>query len=164
MRRSLSQILPGKAKLDHKKRERISLTRMGTLYIAASICQASWLYHIGTSLAELRQLIAILPSVGWGLILLSVVMCWCGPHLFLLGVKMIRLSLDPEVIIRQNRFHKEQQRLIATLLSLGIMLDLVILPLLYHADDKGIVLLLAGLMGGRVVLANLIAISEYYSK
>lgn len=140
----------------------VNLTRMGMLYIAASIFQMSWLYLVASNWA-VAQLWMSFPVIGWGLIAIWVVMIWCIPHLLFLGFRVIQMSCNPEVTIRQTEYDRRRQTNLAIILILGIILDIILFPLLLGIEDKSLVVFLTGMMGGRVAQANFTAIAQYHN-
>lgn len=139
----------------------VNLTRMGALYIAASIFQVSWLYLVASNWTVAKEWMGF-PVIGWGLIGIWVVMIWCIPHLLFLGFRMIQMSRNPAAIIRQTEYQRRRQTNLAIILILGIILDIFLFPLLLGAEDKSLVVFLTGMMGGRVAQANFEAIAQYH--
>lgn len=148
---------------DHNpsRHDSVNLTRMGMLYIAASILQISWPYLV-ISNWEVAKLWMGIPMLGWAFIFIWVVMIWCIPHLFFLGFQMIRMSRNPKAIIRQTEYQRRRQMNLAIILILGILLDIMLFPLLLGVEDKSLVVFLTGMMGGRVMQANFEAILQYH--
>lgn len=138
-----------------------SLLRMGCLYIAASFFQISWPYLLLVNQKEAMEL-ARQPYLGWPFVAIWVVMLWCIPHLFYIGCKLIYISRDKGAIIIETPRDKGIKSNLIWLLSLGILLDLILFPIMLNAADKGIVVFLSGIMGGRVVQANMEAILTYH--
>lgn len=139
----------------------VSLSRMGVLYIVASILQISWPYLV-VSNWEVAKLWISFPVLGWAFIFIWVVMIWCIPHLFFLGFRMIQMSRNPKVIIRQTEYQRRRQANLAIILILGIILDVILFPLLLGVEDKSAVVFLTGMMGGRVMQASYEAIVQYH--
>lgn len=144
------------------KSNSVNLTRMGVLYITASIFQVGWPYLVVSNWEVAKQWMDF-PMIGWGLIAIWVLMIWCIPHLFFLGLRMIKMSRNPRVVIVQTEYHKVRQMNLTIILLLGIILDIILFPILLGAEDKSLVVFLTGMMGGRVLQANFEAIFQYHN-
>lgn len=140
----------------------LNLSRVGMLYVTAAVFQTSWLYLLISNGGSAKQWINF-PVIGWIFVGIWVIMAWCIPHLFFLGIRMIQLGYNPKVTIMQNGYDKKRQFSAAVLLLLGIILDMVMFPLMLNTEDKGVVVFMTALMGGRVMHANLEAIIQYYN-
>lgn len=139
----------------------VNLTTMGALYIAAALFQASWLYLVFSNWGEARAWLS-LGGIGWALAFLWLGMFWCILHLLGIGIVMVRLSRNREAVIIQTAREKQRMRIIATILALGIALDILIFPWMLGAEDKSLVVFWAGAMGGRILKGNLEAIFQYH--
>jgi hypothetical protein len=138
-----------------------SLLLMGCLYIAASFFQMSWPYLLIVNHEQAAEL-ARIPYIGWPFAAIWVVMIWCVPHLFYIGCKLISISRDKNLQIIETRQDKQVKSTLTLLLCLGILLDLVLFPFMLYVTDKGMVVFLSGVMGARVVQANMEAILTYH--
>ena len=139
----------------------INLTRMGGLYIVAALFQCTWPYFILTNWSE-AELFLDIAILGWAFAVIWIMMVWLVLHLIFIGVRLIQLSRDPTVTIRQSKWDKRQTRQIALLLVLGVMVDALTFPLALAAEDEGWGIFFSVLMGGRVVQANLEAVLQYH--
>lgn len=139
----------------------INLSWVGILYVTASLFQAGWLaivlYHW-----EVSQLMMKLPIIGWGFIGIWCCMCWLVVHLPYIGARMILLSRDPAVVIAQTEYQKRRLSNVIFLVVLGLLLDVILFSFLPSIEDKSALIFLSGLMGGRVVQANMEAVLQYY--
>ena len=140
----------------------VNLTRMGTLYVIVSLCQASWLYLV-ISNNEIAIRFTGIPIIGWALIGIWMLMVWCTPYLFYLGARMIQIIRNHSILIKQTRNDRRRQKIIALLLFLGIVLDITLFPFMLTLEDKSIVIFMSGFVGGRVLQANIEAIMQYYN-
>lgn len=140
----------------------ISLTKMGCLYIAAAFCQCTWPFLLWLYWDTTKQFLA-LGFLSWTFVAIWIAMLWLIPHLTFIGFRLIQISRDTRVRIHQTKAEKEKMRLIALILVLGIILDLLLLPfMLFQVEDKGVVVVLSVLLGGRVLKVNLEAVLQYH--
>lgn len=141
----------------------INLSKTGILYILASIFQASWIYVLISNWSSTVRM-AEIPFLGWAFVVLWAFMLFSVPKLSHIGIRLIQLSRDPDVLIAQTPQQKKKQKGICILLILGILADLIMIPaVLFYVQDKGAVVFLSGLMGGRVCQVNLEAILQYHN-
>lgn len=75
---------------------------------------------------------------------------------------MIWLSTRRCGALRQTEQQRGRLNLVVVLLLLGVLFDLIGFMALSSIDDKDFVVFLSGLMGGRVLLANLEAIVQFH--
>ncbi|MFM2331055.1 MAG: hypothetical protein RLZZ26_562 [Candidatus Parcubacteria bacterium] len=137
--------------------------RLGRLYISASAVQCAWPYLIYQNWEEARGFLHI-PILGWSLALIWVGMCWVIPHLFYIGNALVR-SARRTTLVEQSPHQKNLATNTVLVLMAGIVMDLILLPtVLAYITDPGWIIMLSGLMGGRVLMANMEAIFAYYYK
>ena len=139
----------------------LNLTRIGTLYIVASLLQLSWPFLVLSNWGLAKEW-ARIPVLGWALVAIWAAMLWCIPHLFFIGVSMIRLSRNLDAVITQTPHERKKMMSIALLLILGIALDIIVVPILLGLEDKSLVVFLTGMMGGRILQVNLEGILQYH--
>jgi hypothetical protein len=78
---------------------------------------------------------------------------------------MVQMGRDPHALVYQSRADVHLMGLVIQLLIIGIVLDLLAVPaLLFYVKDPGAVIFLSGLMGGRVLQANMEAVLKYYGQ
>ncbi len=139
----------------------VNLTKMGYLYITAALFQCIWPYLIWMNEADARRLVDI-PYLGWACVAIWLLMLWSIPHLVFIGLRLISISRNQLILIYQTTTERKRMGNIALILSLGVLLDIVLLPLMFDADDKGIVIILSVVLGGRIARGNLEAVMQYH--
>ena len=141
--------------------KRLSLIRMGILYMAAAFFQAGWLLLVVINHIEALRFIEI-PVIGWAMFIIWALMAWCVPHLIYVGFQILRLGYDQQVDVIQSPREKKLMYAVALILALGIVLDIILLPFMLGVKDTEAVLFLSALMGGRVLRGNVEAVLLYH--
>ena len=140
----------------------IRLERVGYLYLIASVIQASWLVLI-LSNWQRAWIWARLPMVGWPSAIVWLGMLVCIPFLSYVGYRLVSIRNDPHTIIYQTPHDQRLMGLTAELLMLGILLDVILVPiLLLCAKDVYTIFFFSMFMGVRVLAINMEAIFKYY--
>jgi hypothetical protein len=139
----------------------VNLTNLGILYIAASFMQLLWVYVVVSNWGIAMKWVSI-PLIGWALAAIWIAMTWCIVHLFVIGVRMIQFSRESGTVITQTPADRKRMLTLVCLLMLGILVDLVAIPLLLQIDDKSAILFFSGLIGGRILQANMEGILQYH--
>ena len=109
----------------------VSLARMGCLYIFAALVQTSWLYLVVSNWKDAKAW-ASLPMFGWLTVAIWIGMIWCIPHLFYIGCRLVKFSRDRTAYIIQTEHDKQVMRTVAMLLTLGVLLDFLVVPFIYN--------------------------------
>jgi hypothetical protein len=141
----------------------LDLSNMGYLYIVAAIFPVGWIYLLLTNWGYVVKFTS-LPVLGWALAAIWILMVLSIPNLLYIGISLIKLSRNPEVLIAQTVGDQRRQKMIAVLLVLGIIADIVAIPIcLFYIPDKSAAIFFSGLMGGRIIQANYEAIMQYHN-
>jgi hypothetical protein len=145
-------------------RPSVILTKMGVLYIIAAFVQAGWPIYVGYH-HDIALRYAGLPVLGWVMAIVWIAMAWLVIHLSYIGINLVRLSRDPDVLIAQTEADKKKKMgRIAVLLMLGILADLIAIPIAVSLEDQTAGVYLSVLMGARVVQANMEAVLQYHGR
>lgn len=139
----------------------LNTSAIGLLYISASVFQIGWICLVVVNYEKALMFID-LPVLGWVFMTIWVTMLWVIFHLLFIGWKLVKIGSGPGATITQTADQKTRQKNVTILLVLGIILDIILIPLLIATEDKTVVVFLTGVMGGRVVQANLEAVLQYH--
>jgi len=139
----------------------VNLTRVGVLYIVASLFQLGWPAFLINHWDSTKKVMSV-SGYGWALTGLWILMGWCILHLICIGIKMIQLSRSRETVIYQTPTEKKHMGGIALILILGIVADAVFIPMLFQASDKTYAVALAAAMACRILKGNVEAILQYH--
>jgi hypothetical protein len=139
----------------------LALRRVGALYLLAAALQSGWLLVIAAHRDLAWGWLDL--HMGWALAAVWCAMAWLELHLGYVGIRMLLAGQAPTAGLSQSPLQKERMESAVVLLSLGMVMDLLCFALLPTVEDPGAVLALSGLMGARVVQANLEAVARYHA-
>src|SRR3569623_87971 len=100
---------------------RAAILRLGFLYIGMSLCYCILPYVLLNDQIDAWKFVN-LPVIGWVCVLVAVASVWCIPHLFLIGIWLIRSARDANATIRQT----PRERQIMTTLFRMLLVSLVL--------------------------------------
>lgn len=138
-----------------------SLKRLGTLYIFAAIFQIPWPVMMITHWQSVQKFSDVM-DFWWVFWVIIGGMLWLIPHLAIIGIKLIRIGRDYSIRIGQSKRDMDKMRWVRNLLLLGMGADLFTIPLLWGAEDEGLMVFLFLILGTRVLWVNGEAVISYH--
>lgn len=138
-----------------------SLKRLGMLYIFAAILQIPWPVMMITHWQSVQKFMDVM-DFWWVFWVIIGGMLWLIPHLAIIGIKLIRIGRDYSIRIGQNKRDVDKMRWVRNLLLLGMGADLFTIPLLWGAEDAGLMVFLFLILGSRVLWVNGEAVISYH--
>lgn len=140
----------------------ISLIKVGILYIVAALCQLGWPSFLISQWDTTKKFMAAPGAYGWALTALWIGMGWCILHLIYIGIRMIQLSRGSDMSVYQTPMEKRRLGRIAFVLVLGVIADMIFIPMLFSAPDQTYAVMLAIAMAVRILQANAEAILQHH--
>lgn len=110
--------------LNRFNNRRAAILRLGFLYIGMSLCYCILPYVLLNDQADAWKFVN-LPVIGWIGVLVAIASAWCIPHLFLIGIWLIRAARDMDATIKQTQGEHQIMTTLSRLLLVSLVLGAI---------------------------------------
>ena len=132
------------------------------LYVIAALSECTWFYLLYMYQDSLVRWVKELPLLGWIYVSIFTGMLVVVPILGIIGIVMFRLVQKSHSFI-VTPYQKKSRQNVNLLLIVGILADLYFPAMLMGAEDRSAVILFTVMFGGRILMANILAIQIAFS-
>lgn len=134
-----------------------------SLYIVGAICECVWFHILWQNFDQVKRWMTM-PVVGWVMAIIFIGMIIAVPFMLIAGIRLLH-SINKATMIHQDYRDVKRRKLVNMLLIVGILADLFFTSFLLSSNnpDKSFIVLACAFFGGRILQANIEALSYYFS-